>query len=281
MHLTAEILCLGNELLIGRTVNTNATDISLEFSRIGFKITRITTVRDELEAASKSLLEILERKPNVVICSGGLGPTHDDIQLDVIAHALNRKLEYSEQAIKMLEQRYNITREKISEVRLKMTKIPVGSSVLKNREGSAPGVLTEYNGILIFSLPGVPREMKSILLEEIIPVVKSRLKIDEKLNEFGFEARGIGEASIENITNLVASKFPKVNFKSHPRKDDNGYWLSLHCYNISNNEKMVFEACKEWKAELLRNFDVKTTEIKKILKENYIPLMDDNTASLI
>ena len=82
---TAEIVCLGNELLIGITVNTNATFIGEQLTKFGYEVRRVTSIRDDIDLAVEFFLELFERKPKIVIISGGLGPTYDDIQLEVVS----------------------------------------------------------------------------------------------------------------------------------------------------------------------------------------------------
>ena len=93
---TAEIVCLGNELLIGVTSNTNATFLGSHLTKVGFEVRRITCIRDDIALAAEFLQEVFERKPDLILISGGLGPTYDDIQLEVLSNATGLKLEENE-----------------------------------------------------------------------------------------------------------------------------------------------------------------------------------------
>lgn len=267
----AEILCLGNELLIGRTVNKNATDISLYLTKLGFKVLRVTTVRDDITLASNALKEIFNRNPTVVIITGGLGPTHDDIQLDVVANSTDKELQLNNEAIEMIKSKYRSKKVTLSESRKKMAKLSVNSIPLKNNVGTAPGVYLNHEGIDIFCLPGVPSEMNSIMKENVVPILDKNYRINRRMIEYGFDARGAPEADIISITDEIMEEFPSVNFKSHPRKDKTGYWLSLHTYLITDNEDIVKQACEEWKLKLQSNFDVETTEVKPIFSDEFLP----------
>ncbi|MFV2014294.1 MAG: molybdopterin-binding protein, partial [Candidatus Heimdallarchaeota archaeon] len=140
MEFTAEILWLGNELLIGRTINKNATKIALELTKIGFYVVRETTVRDDLNQAAITLNEIIQRSPNVILITGGLGPTHDDIQLEVISKTLIVDLVLNNEAVNMMTQKYNIARNSLSKHMQKMATLPMDSTPLNNSQGVAPGV---------------------------------------------------------------------------------------------------------------------------------------------
>lgn len=267
MEFTAEILCLGNELLIGRTINKNAAEISLALTKIGFKVLQETTVRDNIEQASRVLQEIVNRKPNVIIITGGLGPTHDDIQLEVVSNALSLTLDLDEEAVDMMISRYNLKNRDLTPQMIKMGSLPSGGKALRNSQGSAPGVELNFDGILLYSLPGVPKEMNAILNEEVLPRVLKHFNPGVRLIEFGFDLRGTGESRIVSITDEIRTKYPTVGFKSHPKRDETGYWLSLHTYQIGNDENLVKEACESWYDALLDAFEVELTPI--------IPIFDD------
>ncbi|MHA2358606.1 MAG: molybdopterin-binding protein, partial [Candidatus Heimdallarchaeaceae archaeon] len=112
----AELVCLGNELLIGVTINTNSSYIGEELTRLGFEVRRITCIRDDVDLAVEFFHELFERKPNLVIITGGLGPTYDDIQLEVISRSTNLALIENETAIEQIKEFYarknlNLTKE--------------------------------------------------------------------------------------------------------------------------------------------------------------------------
>lgn len=271
MEFTAEILCLGNELLIGRTINKNATEMALALTKIGFKVSRETTVRDDLSQAAEVLKEIVHRKPNVILITGGLGPTHDDIQLEVISKAFSLDLKLNPNAVTMMKTRYNLTNENLSRSMEKMAMLPIGSIALANSQGAAPGVETKQEGIFIYSLPGVPKEMNAILNEEIIPRINNQFQSDDRMIEFGFNLRGVGESKITEITENVRLKYPNIGFKSHPRNDETGYWLALHTYQIGKEETIVKDACQLWYDELKNAFEVELSNIESIFNDGFEP----------
>ncbi|MHA2171758.1 MAG: molybdopterin-binding protein [Candidatus Kariarchaeaceae archaeon] len=266
---TAEIFCLGNELLIGRTVNKNATDISLVLSRLGYTVNRITTVRDDLDQAVQAFQELLKRKPTVICVSGGLGPTFDDIQLMVIAKALDTRLELNEQARLMIAARYRVPPEELSQAGIKMAMLPPEGTPLNNSVGTAPGVKIPYEYGSIYCLPGIPKEMQAILDEQVLPYLKQHS--EAVMYEFGFTLRGVGESRIVDVTSEVMKQYPEVQFKSHPRKDETGYWLSLQTYQIGNSPDYVKDACIAWQEALLKVFNVEVSEVNPVFDASFIP----------
>ncbi len=169
-----EIICFGNELLIGKTVNTNANWLGKRISTLGGYVSRITTIADNLKEMEQAIKEGLNRKPDIIITSGGMGPTFDDVALEAVALATDKKLEINPDALELMKQRIlNVKKQRgiklhLSEERKRMALLPKGGIPLQNREGTAPGVLLRIENTMIFSLPGVPREMKSIFDFEMI-----------------------------------------------------------------------------------------------------------------
>ena len=261
----AEILCLGNELLIGRVVNSNATNISLELTKIGFVVTNHSVIRDDKKDILDTLQAIRKRNPDILVICGGLGLTHDDIQLESIADYLGRELKIDDKAVKLLEKRYNT---EIKGVREKFVTLPEGSIPLNNSVGAAPGVITEVDDKYWFSVPGVPKEMKAILMEEIIPFLKSKFT-DIGMVEMGFNAFGFSEPKILPITEIMQNKYPQFYYKSHPKKDkDNKPWLSLHVYGYGINIDVELKrACTLWR-DLIQEVSPNSCSVMKNIFDN-------------
>jgi len=215
-----EIISIGNELLNGRTLNTNAHWLSSRITSLGGFVRRITVVRDELEEISSAVKEALNRGSDWIITSGGLGPTFDDLTLEGVAKALGLELELNEEALKMIAERYReMEREgalkaELTPHRLKMATLPRGSSPLRNPVGTAPGVLIRVNGSYVVCLPGVPSEMKAIFDEELAPLIESKIK--RAFRAFR-RARlvGVAESDLAPLIDEVRKRFG-VYIKSHP-----------------------------------------------------------------
>ncbi|MFW9877180.1 MAG: competence/damage-inducible protein A [Candidatus Thorarchaeota archaeon] len=174
-----EILVIGNELLIGKTLDSNSRWMAKRITRYGHQLKRISTIGDDLNVISSTLKEILDRNPDIIITSGGLGPTFDDMTLEGIAIGLKRKLELNEHALSSIKKTYKHAYERgilklegMTKERKKMAYLPQGSIPLPNTVGTAPGVKIKEKNTTIFILPGVPAEMKSMFRNIINPILK-------------------------------------------------------------------------------------------------------------
>ncbi|HET7149643.1 MAG TPA: molybdopterin-binding protein [Candidatus Nitrosopolaris sp.] len=224
---TSEILCIGDELLSGITINTNAYWISKKITEAGGTVRRIIVISDDVDEISLGVSDSISRRPDWLIISGGLGPTYDDKTLQGVASGLSLELALDKTALDMMEKsyaRHSITYE-LNENRLKMAKIPIGSNPIQNPVGSAPAVLITSGEIKIVCLPGVPEEMKAIFLESILPQMK-RISGDFHIVESGYETIGVSEAMLApTLAKIVESNPPSsIYLKTHPQgyANDNG-----------------------------------------------------------
>ncbi|AAL80600.1 damage-inducible protein CinA [Pyrococcus furiosus DSM 3638] len=183
----AEIITVGDELLTGNTVNSNSAHIAKKLTERGYLVKRITTVGDDVEDIRSVILESLNRKPDVLIISGGLGPTHDDVTMVAVAKALGKELVLCEKCLEEIKEFYErlyreglIDDPTLNDARKKMAYLPKGAIPLKNSVGAAPGAYIEYRGTKIFVLPGMPREMKAMLEEEVLPRIGSKKFVQKK-----------------------------------------------------------------------------------------------------
>ncbi len=225
---SCELITIGNELLSGRTLNTNAQWLADILTDLGGTVLRCTVVRDDLADISSSIKESMQRGTSCIITSGGLGPTYDDITLEGLALATRRELYVNKVALRQLEQRYNSMKKKgliadstISPSRMKMAKIPIGAKPLENPLGSAPGVLLSYETSTIICLPGVPDEMKAIMLRHVVPTLKRKFPKFYRL-EATLQISGITESILAPLLDIVLGKVKNVYLKSHPMGFEDG-----------------------------------------------------------
>ena len=258
-----EIILIGNELLIGKIRDTNGQWMIEQLLLLGIKISRITTIPDDIEIIKTTIQNSIRRKPEYIFTSGGLGPTHDDITLEGVSLGLNPpcSLEYNDEAFKMIQliykQRYPKRFEKITNIEQyliknypkvkKMANIPKGSNPLINREGAAPGVYidsTFTNGrSKIICMPGVPAELQSIFSDNIIPELKEE-KFAEKgvFHECSFIFHNLSESKLGQKIVEIKNKFPEIWIKTHPHKrmikNHLNYAVELHLTSFSNKENI-------------------------------------------
>jgi len=259
-----EILVIGNEILIGKTLDSNSHWMAKRITRYGHHLKRITTIEDSLTAISNTLREILKRNPDMIITSGGLGPTFDDLTLEGIAKGLDRKLELNEHAYNSIKKAYNhaykrgiLKLEGMTKERKKMAFLPEGSLSLPNSVGTAPGVKIKEQATEIYILPGVPTEMKSIFRNIITPLLKEK---KGKFIEKGFLFSGIGESQIAPYTSELENKYPQLWIKTHPRIGLSvEVEVSVTAFNVENGEGLVDKAINEIK-KIIKNLDGKLKE---------------------
>ncbi len=220
MPLTFEFISIGNELLTGRTLNTNSQWLAQEITSLGGYVRRIITVRDDIDEIASALIDSLRRKTHWIILSGGLGPTYDDKTLEGVSRALNRELEINPKALEMVKEKYEGKAE-LTEARIKMAKLPKDSEPLKNSVGTAPGVLLMYKRSKIVCLPGVPAELKAIFEEEVKPLILKEMKRKYSVI-VTLEIYELMESSLAPILDEVVKENPDVYIKSHPKGKEVG-----------------------------------------------------------
>lgn len=218
---TVGILAIGNEVLEGLVLDTNSNWMELRLVALGLQIKRLASVRDEIEEIGVALKFLMD-SCDVVITSGGLGPTHDDMTLKSIAIALELSVKEDPEALAIVERQYKdlfkrgiVQSPDLTEARIKMARIPEGAIPLDNRVGGAPGVRLEVNDTVIFSLPGVPSELKFIFEDSVTPWISDRVvqKFFEQVVEFGMH----DESTFAPAIDVVMKKYPGVYIKSMPK----------------------------------------------------------------
>ena len=205
-----ELISIGDELLIGQTINTNASWLGQELSLLGCKIIKGVTISDTKDAITGALDEI-QNTTQLCIITGGLGPTNDDITKYTLASYFDMELEMNEE-IKLKIQQYVQKRNRpMLSVNEDQALMPKGALVLNNNYGTAAGILIEKNNQIFVSLPGVPYEMKGIVLEELIPYLKNRFELKGK----GYKTaltQGIGESFLAEKIKTWEEDLTKNNF---------------------------------------------------------------------
>jgi nicotinamide-nucleotide amidase len=174
--LQVELITIGDELLLGFTIDTNAAHISRTLAESGVEIVRRTTVGDEADRIAGAVREALDRT-GAVITTGGLGPTSDDLTKPSIATIFGRKMKLDTEIAAALERRWKarVPGGKFPATNLTQAEIPEGAGILTNRHGSAPGIwLEDEKGRWVAMIPGVPREMRGMLAEEVLPRLQAR-----------------------------------------------------------------------------------------------------------
>ena len=170
-----EIITIGDEILIGQIVDTNSAWMAVELNKAGFQLAQITSVHDEADHIKKALDEALLRA-DVVLMTGGLGPTKDDITKQTLCEYFGTKLVLNPDVLENIQQIYHTRQSVMNELTKSQAMVPENCTVIQNRAGSAPITWFEKEGKVIVSMPGVPLEMKKVMSEEIIPRLQKYFK---------------------------------------------------------------------------------------------------------
>lgn len=207
--INASIITIGDELLIGQTIDTNSAFIAQELNKIGIWVQRRVAVGDVREDIWKALDEEGENS-DIILITGGLGPTADDITKPLLAEYFGGKLVVSEKVLEhvkyLFEKIYNRPGP-ILERNLKQAEVPDVCTVLHNARGSAPGMLFRKNGKVFISMPGVPHEMKGLMTEEVIPSLLKEFTLPAIVHRTAFTS-GQGESVIAEHIRDFESALP-------------------------------------------------------------------------
>jgi len=203
MTYTAEIIAVGTEILLGGTANTDAQDVSQTLSELGINVYFHTVVGDNHERL-KQAMEIAKGRADIIITTGGLGPTYDDMTKQTLAESFGKKLVYHEDVAQQIREFFEkrLHNMEMTENNLRQAELPEGCEIFDNGVGTAPGCAFEAQGKHVLMLPGPPRECRAMLESCVKPYLK-------RLSEFEIRSHnihifGLGESSVEaRLLNLM------------------------------------------------------------------------------
>src|SRR5512142_2661350 len=226
---SAEIITIGTEILLGEIVDTNTRHIALTLRDLGVDIYRTTTIGDNTERIAAAISETMQRA-EIIITTGGLGPTVDDPTREAVARAVGVATEYREELWEQVVERISRYGRKPAENQRRQAVVPEGAIAVRNPVGTAPAFIVEFTlarrtsaapqgeevrGAII-SLPGVPNEMEHILHESIVPYLQDRYSLRHVIKVRVLHCSGLGEGSIdEKIGDLERLANPTVGLAAH------------------------------------------------------------------
>ena len=260
--MNAEIITIGDEILIGQIVDTNSQWIAQQLNKIGVSVYQITSIQDEKQHILKTLAEA-QTRANVIIITGGLGPTKDDITKKTLAEFFDNDsmVEYPEVIthIKTMFAKFNIPFKPIQN---QQALIPSKATLLKNRFGTAPGMWFYENDTVFISLPGVPYEMKALIKNEVLPRIQQQFKLPfilhKTLMTYGEGESNIAER-IEDFENGLPSHIKLAYLPSFGR-------VRLRL-SAKGPEKEILE----------QELHLKVEELKTLVADIYVGLDDNNS----
>lgn len=253
--LKAGILIIGDEILSGNTLDTNSNFISQKFKNIGLVVSSIQVVQDEVGAIVEKL-ESLTRTCEVVVCTGGLGPTKDDRTRSALSDFIGRPLTIDPDAFAHLKERLT-KRNLLHLLPLNMSQAEVieGSQVLVNPYGTAPGQLIEFNNTLIFVLPGVPTELKRLVADQVVPIIQER-----------FELNFIGSRSVS----VVGIPESELSAKIEDWELSLGEKANLSYLPVGDRIKLKITVLGDKREVVETYLDAKVHELKPLISSNVI-----------
>lgn len=257
----AEIITIGDELLIGQVIDTNSAFIAKQLNKIGVSVYQITSVQDDKDHILKALKDA-ENHADVVILTGGLGPTKDDITKKTIAEYFNDNLVRNEAVLKNIEA---IWSGHVSGLLLQVNKdqalVPSKAKVLMNRLGTAPGMWMEKGEKTFISLPGVPHEMQALVENEVIPKVKGKYNCPFILHKT-LLVYGLGESALAERIEAWEDALPK--------------YIKLAYLPSLGKMRLRLSAKGFDEAELRKNVDTEIAKVIPLIKDEFFGLEDED-----
>lgn len=214
-----EIITIGDELLSGNVIDTNTAWLSDQLWLKGIEVAYHTGVRDDAEKIKEALLHAAGRAELVLVC-GGLGPTADDFTIEVAAKAFKRKLVLDQHYVRYLENLFRQWGRPLTETSRKQAYVPLGAKTFQNRVGTAPGIGVKFKKTQVYFMPGVPKELKQLfhdfILPEILSLRKKALHFESKLLKcFGSAEADLDSALKDMYVNRVDIENIRTGFRAH------------------------------------------------------------------
>jgi nicotinamide-nucleotide amidase len=204
--MNAEIIAVGSELLTPYRLDTNSLWLTDELNKIGIRVIHKAVVGDSPAEMRSSFRHALDRA-DLIIASGGLGPTDDDRTRETVADLLGRKLQMNEAIVREIQERFRRFARTMPEINKRQAMVPEGATVLPNPRGTAPALWLEADGHIIVLLPGVPHELKSIFETEVRPRL-AKISGDERLFTRDLRTTGLGESDVETRVRPLYQLYP-------------------------------------------------------------------------
>jgi nicotinamide-nucleotide amidase len=203
--MNAEIIAVGSEMLTPQRVDTNSLYLTAELNNLGVEVVLKSVIGDDRERLTDAIRRAVSRH-EIVILSGGLGPTEDDLTRECVAAALDRKLVYHPEITEWLEQRFLAFKRKMAEVNKRQAYVVEGAEVLPNDRGTAPGQWVEESGAVVILLPGPPHELKAMFEKQCLPRLQ-RFVPQQVIRTVFLRVTGMSESDLDTLISPVYKKY--------------------------------------------------------------------------
>jgi nicotinamide-nucleotide amidase len=235
-NVNAEIIAIGTEILLGEITDTNSVHIARALRDIGVNVFFMTSVGDN-EGRIADAIRIALKRSDIVITCGGLGPTIDDMTRQAVAAATDRGLTFHQSLLDMIAARFASFRAPMSENNYRQAYLPDNAIPIENPVGTAPSFIVEHGNGVVISLPGVPREMKYLLAERVIPFLKDRFSLGtEIIKARVLRTAGLGESLLDDRLgkDLLEASNPTVGLAAHAGQVDIRITAKAESVEIAN-----------------------------------------------
>lgn len=257
----AEIISIGDEILLGNTVNTNASYLGEKLTEIGISVWQVTTISDTRAHILNALREA-ENRADLIVITGGLGPTKDDITKETLCEYFDTELEQNEQVLGIIREYFKSRDKEMLESNVRQSYLPKGATIIHNHHGTASGMWFEKGNKVFVSIPGVPYEMKDMCEHELLHKFANHFKTDVIVNKMVM-TQGIGES-------FLAEKI--ANWETKLR--DDGFGLAY----LPNPGIVKLRISKSGKnrMEIEKQIETRIEELKTIIP-NYIYALEEQS----
>lgn len=261
-----EIINVGDEVLCGKVVNTNASFLAYELEKIGIDVVKVITIGDDKEDLQYEINNFLNSNMDYLITTGGLGPTHDDFTKEVLYNTLGLEMVQRQEPLELLNKYF---KGNFPTCNLKQTYYPKDAILLPNDKGTAMGAYNEYNNKRYTVLVGPPSELKPMVYDYLIPLLKKQVENVKLVKEY--IVMGIGEAQIEDILKDYYKKYPHVEINPY-------FSIGKIRYQITSTKLCEDEfklACDEFKLILNKyiisdkNENIEDKVLQELVRLNY------------
>lgn len=248
---SAEIITIGTEILLGEIVDTNTRYLSRKLREQGIDLFRQTTVGDNIERIAQAIQNSLPNT-DVIITTGGLGPTIDDPTRQAVALAIGVQTEFREELWEQVKERYRRFGRVPTENNKRQAYVPQGAIAVENPVGTAPAFIVETKNCSVIALPGVPREMEHLMEHQVIPYLSQRLDLKSVIKSRLIHTSGVGESQIDDrIGDLELLDNPTVGLAAHSGRVDIRITAKAESEDealgmIEEIEKQVVERLGDW-----------------------------------
>jgi len=265
-----EVIAIGNELLLGDVLDTNSNWVCQRVTGLGGRVRRVVMVGDDLKAIAIELQDALERKSDLIITTGGLGPTADDITLKAVAEATNHPLGVNLEALKMVKRRYEelaqegyVADSTLTPSRRKMAHLPQGATPVFNPVGTAPACTLRVEDTMLISLPGVPEELIGIWEGPLQPLLR------EIFGEGYYQEKMVfvdckDESLLAPILKKITGAHPQVYIKSRAKKFGPEVKIKVTLSSTGRDRDQVEAAINEALKDLTRSLGSSGLAVKMI-----------------